>query len=220
MTTLELIQTVQDFISESTYSRFTKAEIIRWLNRGLEDIAVKTGYLTWKWLITTIIDQREYPYPDTAKSIYRMEYNGEPLPSCDTPTLDEALAAWQAATGAPTNWYHSWNRAIGLYPTPDAQYSVYAYGFDRGATLSDDSDTPLIPDQFHRAPALFAGYQILRADKELTAMASLRNEYGKEQPAGSFSGMLGDMVRERSKMERRGMGVRVGYTRSIVEEGV
>lgn len=216
MNTIELVQTVQDLTSEATYDRFSKAEILRWLNRGIEDIAVKTGYLTWKWRITTSANKREYPYPETAKSIYRMEYNGEPLPPCDFPTLDEALATWQASTGPPENWYHSWNRAFGIYPTPDKQYLIYALGLDRGAVLADDSDIPLIPDHFHRAPALFAAYQIKREDNDLTTMASLRNEYYNPM---ARTGIVQDMIDERLATTKKGKGRRVSYNRATVEEG-
>lgn len=206
MTAIELIQQVQDLISESTYDRFSKAEILRWLNRGLEDIAIKTGYLTWKWLLSTVATHREYPYPDTAKSIYRLEYNGKSLPPCDFPILDEALEGWQAATGPPENWYPSWNRAFGIYPTPNAIYTVYIYGFDRGATLVDDANVPLIPDHFHLAPALFAAYQIMREDKDLTTMGSLRNEY--YNPA-TRSGIIYNMIKEKRKMKHVASGTTV-----------
>ena len=210
MTTIELIQTVQDLASEETFGRFSKAEIIRWLNRGLEDIAIKTGYLTWKWKITTTANKREYPYPATAKSIYRMEYDGKPLSSTDFPVLDEALEEWQAATGAPENWYHSWNRAFGVYPTPNDVYNIYAYGFDRGATLADDADIPLIPDLFHIAPAYFAARQIVREDKELSVSASLNKDYML---------MIADMITERESIVKRSRGKRLKVSRATVEEG-
>lgn len=207
MTTIELIQTVQDLISEETYDRFTKAEILRWLNRGLEDIAIKTGYLTWKWLIPTVATKREYPYPDDALRMFRLEYNNRQLPPCDIPGMDEVTEetgiVWLTATGPPENWYHSWDRAYGIYPTPDAEYSVYGYGFHKAAVLSDDTNVPLIPDQFHLAPALFAAYQILREDKELITAASLRNEYYK--PA-TRTGIIYDMIKEKKKMRNIAKG--------------
>ncbi len=210
MTTLELIQTTQDLVSESDYIRFEKVEYIRWLNRGLEDIAVKTGYLTWKWSVPTEEDKREYPYPSTAKSIYRVEYNGEPLPVTDYIVLDDTLATWQSETGEPQNWYHSWNRAFGVYPTPDDVYTLYLYGFDRGATLVDDDNTPLIPDQFHMAPAYFAARQIAREDKELSVAASLNKDYML---------MVADMIKERSVITKRSRGKRLGVSRATVSEG-
>jgi len=207
MTAIELIQTVQDLISEEEYTRFTKAEILRWLNRGLEDIAIKTGYLTWKWLITTIATHREYPYPNEALRLFRLEYNNKQLPPCDIPGMDEVTeetgTVWLSATGPPENWYHSWNRAFGIYPTPDAEYAVYGYGFHKCAVLSDDANVPLIPDQFHLAPALFAAYQILREDKELITAASLRNEYYK--PADR-TGIIYDMIKEKRKMNNLAKG--------------
>jgi len=207
MTTLELIQQVQDLISEETYDRFSKAEIMRWLNRGLEDISVKTGYLTWKWKYTLVATKREYSYPTEAKSLYRMEYNDLPLPPSDIPGMDEVAEEtgikWLTASGPPQNWYHAWNRAVGFYPTPDAQYFVYAYGFSKAAVLTDDDSVPLIPDHFHAAPALFAAYQILREDKELITAASLRNEYYK--PA-TRTGIIYDMIKEKRKMNNLAKG--------------
>jgi len=207
MTALELVQQVQDLISEETYDRFSKAEIMRWLNRGLEDIANKTGYLTWKWLITTLATHREYPYPDEALRLFRLEYNDLPLSPCDIPGMDEVTEEtgikWLAATGPPENWYHSWNRAFGVYPTPDNTYSIYGYGFHKAAVLSDDAHIPLIPDQFHIAPALFAAYQILREDKDLITMGSVRNEY--YNPA-KRTGMIYDMIKEKRKMKHMASG--------------
>ena len=207
MTAIELIQTVQDLISEESYDRFTKAEILRWINRGLEDISIKTGYLTWKWLITTIATKREYPYPTEALRLFRLEYNNQQLPPCDIPGMDEVTeetgTKWLVETGPPTNWYHSWDRAFGIYPTPDKHYSVYGYGFHKAAVLSDDAHVPLIPDQFHIAPALFAAYQILREDKELLTMGSVRNEYYR--PA-TRTGIIYDMIKEKRKMNNLAKG--------------
>ena len=203
----ELIQCCQDLTSEDTFNRFTKPEIMRWLNRGLEDIANKTGYLTWKWLIVTTATKREYPYPSDALRLFRLEYNNEPLPPCDIPGMDEATEEtgiiWLTATGPPQNWYHSWNRALGIWPTPDNAYSIYAYGFSKGAVLTDDDSVPYLPDQFHLAPALFAAYQILREDKDLITMGSVRNEYYK--PA-TRSGIIYDMIKEKRKMKNIARG--------------
>lgn len=207
MTALELIQTVQDLTSEDTFNRFPKAEILRWLNRGLEDISIKTGYLTWKWRYTLEADKREYPYPAEALRLFRLEYNDLPLSPCDIPGMDEVTEEtgikWLAASGPPQNWYHSWDRAFGIYPMPDKEYSVYGYGFHKGAVLSDDAHVPLIPDQFHLAPALFAAYQILREDKDLITMGSVRNEYYK--PA-TRSGIIYDMIKEKRKMKNIAKG--------------
>lgn len=210
----ELITCCQDMISEETFDRFTKAEITRWLNRGLEDIAIKTGYLTWKWLITTSADKREYPYPDDALRLFRLEYNNGLLSPCDIPGMDEVTeetgTKWLTVTGPPENWYHSWDRAFGIFPTPDKHYSIYGYGFHKCAILVDDANMPLIPDHFHMAPALFAAYQILREDKDLTTMASLRNEYCK--PA-TRTGIIYDMIKEKRKMKHIASGTTVKLAR-------
>lgn len=207
MTAIELIQMVQDLVSESTYNRFTKAEILRWLNRGLEDIAVKTGYLTSKWSTTTSNTTREYDYLTNMLRLYRIEYNDQQLPPCDIPTMDEVTEEtdikWLTASGPPENWYHSYDRMFGIYPTPDDEYPLNLYGFSKDTVLSDDAHTPLIPDHFHAAPALFAAYQILREDKDLTSMGSVRNEYYNPK---TRTGIIYDMIKEKKKMKHIAKG--------------
>lgn len=207
MTAIELIQTVQDLISEETYDRFTKAEILRWLNRGLEDIAVKTGYLTSKWTTSTSNTVREYDYLTNMLRLYRIEYSGQQLPPCDILGMDEITEEtnikWLTASGPPQNWYHSYDRMFAIYPTPNGEYSLDLYGFSKDTVLSDDAHVPLIPDHFHVAPALFAAYQILREDKELITAASLRNEYCK--PA-TRTGIIYDMIKEKRKMKHIAKG--------------
>lgn len=218
MTVLDLKQNVLDLIGESNYVRFSEVEILRWLNRGQEDVAIKTGYLTWKWKLVTVATFPEYPYPDEALTLYRLEYNDLPLPITDLPTLDEALEAWRAETSSPENWYHAWNRGIGIWPTPDNAYDIYEYGLDRGATLVNPGDVPLIPTHFHRALALFAAYNIKRQDGDLATMASLRNEYYHADPIYP-TGIIQEMIEEKKTLEKSGRGRIISYNRSTVEEG-
>ena len=213
-----LKQSTLDLIGESNFVRFSEEEILRWLNRGQEDVAIKTGYLTWKWSFPTVATVRDYGYPSDALTLFRLEYNGLPLGLTDIPTMDEALAAWQASTGPPENWYHAWNRGFGIWPTPDAIYTIYEYGLDRGVTLVQNTHVPLIPAHFHRALALFAAYNIKRQDGDLATMASLRNEYYQPDPTYP-TGIIQDMINEKRKMEKSGKGRIIGYNRSTVENG-
>lgn len=210
MNTGELKLTCLDLIGEENYDRFSAAEILRWLNRGLEDIAIKTGYGTSLYLLTTVVGVREYDYPANAKNIIRLEYNDEWLPSINIIGLDESSdnsgIPWLTATGAPKNWYPSFARKYGIYPTPEGAYAINVYHFSKGAVLVDDADEPLIPVYFHIAPALYAAYQIKRADNDLTTYGSLRSEY--EGPSGKRGkgGLIWEMKKEAKKAKYKGQG--------------
>jgi len=210
MTLSELIQTGLDLVGEETFDRFTKAEWVRWINRGMEDISSKTDYLTWKWTLTTVGGKSVYAYPEGCLRIYRVEYNNEELAPSDITTLDREVDGWLSETGAPESWYHSWNNAFGIYPTPDGNYTLNLFGMDKGAVLADDGDVPPLPDQFQMAPALYAAYQVLRADKELTTSASVKKDYYE---------MLSSMKMQRKAASLRGRGKLMSYSRRVIEEG-
>ena len=210
MNTLDLILMGQDTVSEETFDRFSKAEWIRWLNRGMEDISAKTDYLTWRWTLTTTGGKADYAYPDGCLRLHRLEYNKKELPPTDIMTLDANVDGWLSKTGPPEGWYSSWNNAFAIYPTPNTNYTIYIFGMDKGAVLVDDDDVPALPDQFHPAVALYAAYQILRADKELNTSASVKHDY--------FD-ILKTMKSQKKAAMLRGRGGLISFNRKTIEEG-
>jgi len=174
-----LIQTTRDLLEEPTDDRFTDAEITRWLNRGLEDIAAKTGYLLSSTTQNTTPSQRVYNNPSGCLWIDRIEYNDEVLPKNTKERLDihAQNSNWLAQSGAPKVWYVENESQFGIYKIPDSSYSLTIYYFSLDTTLSVGTDTPNLPSQHHLAICYFAAWKIKQAEGELDAMNSFKADY-------------------------------------------
>ncbi len=204
-------QTVLDLIGESDYNRFQEDEVLRWLNRAMEDIANKTGYLMSRFPLATVAGKRDYDmntYFDEAKLLFRAVYNNEWLPPTSVMDLDESSdesgTPWLTDTGAPTNWYFNSQGDPCIYPIPDDIYEVGFYGMRLDSVLVNDVQTPGLPPQFHLAPCLFAAAQIKREDKELSEMGSLFSDYRGTGARKGKGGMIGDMLKEKRTMKGTG----------------
>jgi len=207
----EMKQGVLYLIGEENYDRFTAVEVLFWLNRALEDIANKTGFLTTRYPLATIPTQREYAmatYFAGAKLLFRATYNNDWLPPTSIIDLDEIAddsgSPWLTATGSPANWYFSNQGNPSIYPIPDDAYTVNFYGMSKDTTLVNDGDTPGLPGQFHLAPCLFAAAQIKREDKELTEYGTLMSDYRGSGSGKGKKGMIGDMLKELNKIKYQG----------------
>lgn len=198
-------------IGEDDYNRFTAAEVLFWLNRGIEDIANKTGFLTVRYPLATVATQREYPmatYFSGVKILFRATYNNDWLPPTNVIDLDEIAddsgSPWLTETGSPVNWYFSGQGSPSIYPIPDDAYTINFYGMSLDNVLVNDGDIPAIPGQFHLAPCFFAAAQIKREDKELTEYGALMSDYRGSGAGKGKKGMIGDMLKELKKIKYQG----------------
>lgn len=183
MKTSALIEQNQDLLEEETFDRFSKAEHIRWLNRALEDFALRTGYVTSSATIILKENEYEYPYPQDAYGILKILYSGEPLEKATEEWMDEQerlgnISSWRTATGAPQDWMPLRNMTYRIYPKPDKDNYVLTVKYlAEDDALSDDNDVPHIPGVFHLALSYFASSKMALEDEQYTKGRTLWGEY-------------------------------------------
>jgi len=136
------------------------------LNRGLEDIALKTGYLVSKSSVNTQEDVSELSYPTNAVFVTDVYYAGARLGKLTRGYLDDNVDDWQGAIGAPLGWFSDKGNVVTLYPVPDAVYAVILYYVSTDDALSDDSDVPHLPSAFHIALCYYACREMATADAQ------------------------------------------------------
>lgn len=207
----EMKQGVLYSIGEDDYNRFSAVEVLFWLNRAMEDIANKTGFLCNRYPLTTVINKRDYDmatYFTGAKLLFRAVYNNDWLPPTTVIDLDEIAddsgSSWLTETGPPENWYFNSQGDPSIYPIPDDAYAISFYGMRLDTTLVNDGQTPGLPGQFHLAPCFFAAAQIKREDKELTEYGALMSDYRGSGAKKGKGGMIGDMLKELKKIKYQG----------------
>lgn len=177
MNLLNLIQQNQDILEEPTYDRFDKAEHIRWLNRAIEDMAMKTKYFRSTNTEDTSPGVSDIAYPSNAVTIIDVYYNGEKLGKVTREYMDGTKTAWQSATGAPSDWFVDKEGYFTLYPIPDDTYEIVDYYISIDDALTNDDDVPNMPASFHAALCYFACREMAGADEQREKAAYCGGKY-------------------------------------------
>jgi len=190
MNLLSLIQQNQDILEEPTYDRFTKEEHIRWLNRAIEDIAIKTKYFTTTSNVNTEDGVAQITLPANAVFLTEVYYNNAPLSKVTRRYLDENVSSWETATGAPTAWFVDKNNTFTLYPIPDDVYAIVEHFVATDDVLSDDADVPNFPSVYHMALCYFACGEMLVNDEQFKKSSHCAAMYREK---------LGEVYKAKSK---------------------
>jgi hypothetical protein len=135
----------------SSDGNVSDAVMTRVINRALRRISAE---FDWPWLyaeetITTVAGTTDYNLPTRwAKTAWLSEENVGLL----RPATHKQSRRWieQATrvTGRPVYYTHEGASQIRLFPAPDAVYSVDHGYYTYEAALSNDTDTPAIPDPY------------------------------------------------------------------------
>jgi hypothetical protein len=75
----------------------------------------------------------------------------------------------------PTCFFR-WNRVLVFWPTPTTARAVTVDGQIRVIDLEDDTDSPILPEEFHEAIMLFAKARALRATRQFGAANLAMND--------------------------------------------
>lgn len=151
----ELITEIRDELQEPTDGLWSNAELRRWLQEANDfvtrqariDAAPHTG-------ITTVANQESYTLPADVAEIRRVDLKTDTSSWVELARarIDDRIPQPVSGTvvhkGAPSG-YHVWNDKLYLTPPPDAAYDLVVWYYRTGNTLAADSDSPIIPAEFH-----------------------------------------------------------------------
>jgi len=173
----EMIKTNQDILEEPTFTRFSREEHVRWLNRALEDIALRTGYIQSQATTTLSSGVSEMLYPRDAIRILSIDYNDAPLEKTTMEWLDQNIENWRKESGPPSKWFEWRNFTYGIYPVPDTDYIVRVHYIATDDELVNDVDTPNLPAPFHIALCYFACREMAGEDEQLEKASYCGGKY-------------------------------------------
>lgn len=164
MSTLSQLRTaVRDEISEPTPGFVSNAEVDRWLNRAHYDCVDAAGIeSTSSQSITTADGTEQYNLSSDAGLVEQVEL----LDASDNTlfTILRPLSVAERDTdgkGEPLGYYVIENKLV-VVPIPDGIYTLRVWYTRAGVTLTNDSDTPIIPARYHDLLTLFAVSQAKR----------------------------------------------------------
>ncbi len=154
----EVVARVADMLARNDLNNQIRAEILRAIERFETQPWAFTEVLNAT--LTTVVGQAWYPtvaasaglsqatFPGdiAASRIVRVDWIGNPADDDWLIELDFAtFQRWQETDGTLGDPYH-WTRyagRIGLYPTPDAVYSLSVSGLMRPPALTNDTETSI-----------------------------------------------------------------------------
>lgn len=178
MTFVEMQEEVARRLEDEDFDNFTKPEIKRGLNFGVQDVAVKTNCLVGSDTASVTSGQREYDRPDNCLRITRVTYNSDRLGATTFDELDEDNKDWMDKTGTPTN-YLIVGDELWLYPKPIADLTdgLEIFSIKMPDKMEADTDVAfnnkksLYP--YHELPILFALHRAYQKDEKFAPNAAM-----------------------------------------------
>lgn len=151
----DIITRVQRQFGDEAQSQITQADIIRWINDAMVEIAIQNDLLQVKGSMDSVANQAAYTLPNGVAKLQSVKYLGLPLRYISPEQADEMLLGKDQtqAQGYPVGtpiYYWIYANQINLMPMPDsAVVAALTIYYTRQPTLiANVNDDPELPDQY------------------------------------------------------------------------
>lgn len=166
MTFAELRQYVWNILDDVDGGYFTASQVNGWLNNAQKEVQkilnqAFEGFTIKKVQTTLVVGQREYALPSDFKRLHRLELvlagtdpSNENIQRVSKLTRNQQDLVYNQQ-GTSLGYYFRGNYVV-LVPAPDQALTMrmeYEYLL---SDMSNDSDTPDLPEQYHEFIALYA----------------------------------------------------------------
>lgn len=175
-----LITSIRDRLDETIPTFWSDAQICRWINEALLDVARRTETIQDRDDVSVSAGTREYSLPTDCLRVYRVEFRATgaseayPLEFRQFNAMDAIWGTSQEiTTGMPvlyTIWGYSPSNKIVLYPVPAVAGSIKVFNYRLPAELATNgsaaSTTVEIPNGWESLIVDYAEYSALRRDRD------------------------------------------------------
>lgn len=152
----DILTRVQRQFGDEANSQITQADVIRWINDAMREIAHANKLLQVKAVTDTIVNTGTYALPTDISKLYSVKYNGQTLNVLSIAEVDNLIGVQDMTiqqgypTGTPTH-YWIWANQINLWPAPDSALvgGLIAYYTRTPTQVVGVGDTPELPDEYH-----------------------------------------------------------------------
>jgi hypothetical protein len=156
LTVQEIFTRIQRAFGDEAQAQVTQADVIRWINDAMREIANNNNLLQVKATANTTNGVSAYALPVGIARLYSVKFRGLALESISLAQADELIGSIDLSVaqgfpvGTPTH-YWIWAGQINLYPAPDTtsttELTLY---YTRQATpVVNLGDVPEVPEQYH-----------------------------------------------------------------------
>lgn len=156
LTVQEIFTRIQRSFGDESQAQITSADIIRWVNDAMREIANNNNLLQVKATSPTTVNVSAYTLPTGIARLHSVRFRGLALESISLEQADELIGSVDLTiaqgfpVGMPTH-YWIWAGQINLYPAPDttAANDLTLYYTRQANAVTVVGDTPELPEQYH-----------------------------------------------------------------------
>lgn len=186
MTFTDLQNMVVYWLDDPNFGYFTTTQVQLWLNNGQKEVQkllLNAGehWYTKPVQTSTIANQAEYVLPSDLLKIHRLEVvlsgtapNENVIPIEPITLMQKDLV--DNSTGVPTAYTLKKSRIV-LYPYPDSIYTLRMWYSPLVANMTNGTDVPDAPEQYHEMIAILAAIDGALKDERNTTLLVGKREY-------------------------------------------
>lgn len=187
MTRGEIRSLIASWLDDLNQTYFTPDQVNTWINMAQREVQMELLQAGQNWyeikvLTNTVQYQADYVFPSDFMTLQRIEViisgtgiteNRQPL----TPITINQQDLVPINPGRPSNYYINKDRMT-LSPTPDNIYTMRLYYSYRVADLTNDDQTPDVPEQFMEYVAVVAAFNgFIKDDRAPENLVNKREKY-------------------------------------------
>lgn len=176
----DVLSHVKRAFGDESGVQITDADIFRWLNAGMTDIAYQTKCIQGKATTATVVGTYEYmPPTPNAIEISSIQLDGKPLTGVEWGQAQQSLVGddptW-TQSGTP-EWWTKWADTIYIYPKPATIGTLTIFYVGTPAKVTSGADLLGIEDRYYTALLLYIMAQAYELDEDFQARDSAQSQY-------------------------------------------
>lgn len=156
LTVQEIFTRVQRAFGDEAQAQITQADIVRWINDAMREIANNNNLLQVKATANTTVNVSAYALPTGIARLHSVRFRGLALESITIEQADELIGSVDLSivqgfpVGTPTHYWIFANQ-INLYPAPDTTSTtdLMVYYTRQATPVVSLDDIPEVPEQYH-----------------------------------------------------------------------
>lgn len=152
MNVSDIVTRVTRSFGDEAKVQITDADIVRWINDAMLDIAMNNNLFRVTSNTTIAGGQYTLTLPQNLFTLHTIKFNGLSLRMLSQQEADSYIInnddSSQTPTGVPTH-YWQWGNTMHLYPYPSANGTVTVYYTRKPNDVSGLLDIPEVPIQYH-----------------------------------------------------------------------
>ena len=161
--------------------QITQDDIMRWINDGVREIAVKNSLLQASALINAVVGTSTYPFPIDMLAMQTIYYDNLKIAFMKRTEYDTYVNANdpdEIQTGTPYMWTR-WGTEFTLYPKPDTSITngIKILYIQRPAAIDSLSDTIPFSEEYHNRVVEYVLQQAYETDEDWDASNQKQSQF-------------------------------------------